>query len=52
VQIVGDSGGFEYSRSCGESYASRARDALSGLPDTVARAALYASISYVMERHA
>ena len=52
VQIVGDSGGFEYSRSCGESYASRARDALSGVPDTVARAALYASISYVMERHA
>ena len=34
-----------------EEYAERAHDALSGLPDTVARRSLSASISYVMERH-
>ena len=51
VQIVGDSGGFEYARSRGEEFAERAHDALSDLPDTVARRSLSASISYVMERH-
>lgn len=51
VAIVGERGGFEYARERGEVYASRARDALSELPATVARTALEASISYVMERH-
>jgi octaprenyl-diphosphate synthase len=51
VQIVADSGGFEYARQRGEEFAERAQDALSDLPDTVARRSLGASISYVMERH-
>jgi octaprenyl-diphosphate synthase len=51
VQIVADSGGFEYARQRGEEFAERAHDALSDLPDTVARSSLSASISYVMERH-
>ncbi len=51
VQIVADSGGFEYARQRGEEFAERAYDALSDLPDTVARRSLSASISYVMERH-
>jgi octaprenyl-diphosphate synthase len=51
VLIVADNGGFEYARAREEEFAERARDALSGLPDTVARRSLSASISYVMERH-
>jgi octaprenyl-diphosphate synthase len=51
VRIVADSGGFEYARQRGEEFAERAEDALSSLPDTVARRSLSASISYVMERH-
>ena len=51
VAIVGESGGFEYARSQGEIYASQARAALASLPRNVARSALEASISYVMERH-
>ncbi|MBA3646303.1 MAG: polyprenyl synthetase family protein [Gemmatimonadaceae bacterium] len=51
VAIVRESGGFEYAREKGEAYASKARDALTGLPDSVARTALESSISYVMERH-
>ena len=51
VKIVSDSGGFEYARARGEEFAERAHDALRDLPDTVARASLSASISYVMERH-
>ena len=51
VQIVADSGGFEYARERGEEFAGRAHDALSDLPDTVARRSLSAPISYVMERH-
>jgi octaprenyl-diphosphate synthase len=51
VQIVADSGGFDYARQRGEEFAERAHEALSDLPDTVARRSLSASISYVMERH-
>jgi octaprenyl-diphosphate synthase len=51
VQIVADCGGFEYARQRGEEFAERASEALSDLPDTVARQSLSASISYVMERH-
>ena len=51
VQIVADSGGFDYARARGGEFAERAHDALSDLPDTVARRSLSASISYVMERH-
>jgi octaprenyl-diphosphate synthase len=51
VRIVADNGGFEYAREREEEFAERAHDALSGLPETVARRSLSASISYVMERH-
>ena len=51
VRIVADNDGFEYAREREEEFAERAHDALSGLPDTVARRSLSASISYVMERH-
>ncbi len=51
IAIVGEAGGFEYARECGESYASRAREALTRLPESVARGALDSSISYVMDRH-
>lgn len=50
VRIVADNGGFEYAREREEEFAERAHDALSDLPDTVARRSLSASISYVMER--
>ena len=51
VRIVANNGGFEYAREREEEFAERAHDALSDLPDTVARRSLSASISYVMERH-
>ena len=52
IRIVTVNGGLEYARKQGAVYASQAREALSGLPDTVAKRALLDSISYVMERHA
>jgi octaprenyl-diphosphate synthase len=52
IRIVTDNGGLEYARQQGIVFAEQAREALSGLPDTVARTALLESISYVMERHA
>ena len=51
VRIVSYNGGFEHARARGEEFAERANEALSELPDTVARQSLSASISYVMERH-
>ncbi|MGZ3464922.1 MAG: polyprenyl synthetase family protein [Gemmatimonadaceae bacterium] len=51
VRIVEENGGFDYARERGDQYAEKAHDALSDLPDTVARSSLTASISYVMERH-
>ncbi|MEO8909067.1 MAG: polyprenyl synthetase family protein [Gemmatimonadaceae bacterium] len=51
VQIVADSGGFDYARRRGEEFAERAHESLAELPETVARDRLSASISYVMERH-
>ncbi|HEX6626835.1 MAG TPA: polyprenyl synthetase family protein [Gemmatimonadaceae bacterium] len=51
VGIVAASGGFEYARQRGEEFAEKAHEALSALPDAIARESLTASISYVMERH-
>jgi len=51
VRIVDENGGFAYARARGDEFAERAHDALTDLPDTVARRSLTASISYVMERH-
>jgi octaprenyl-diphosphate synthase len=52
IRIVAANGGLDYAREKGALFADQAREALAGLPDTVARQALYESISYVMERHA
>lgn len=52
IRIVTANGGLDYAREKGARFADQAREALAGLPDTVARQALYESISYVMERHA
>ena len=52
IRIVTANGGLDYARERGAIYADQAREALSELPDTVARQALLESISYVMERHA
>ncbi len=52
IRIVAESGGLDYARERGAVFASEARAALDGVPETVARRALIESISYVMERHA
>ena len=52
IGIVKANGGLEYAREKGAVFAAEAREALAGLPETVARNALLESISYVMERHA
>ncbi|MDO8502377.1 MAG: polyprenyl synthetase family protein [Gemmatimonadaceae bacterium] len=52
VRIVTINGGLEYARQQGAVFAQQAREALTVLPETVARQALLESISYVMERHA
>lgn len=52
IRIVKANGGLDYARERGALYAESAREALSALPETVARQALFESISYVMERHA
>ena len=52
IEIVKMNGGLEYARAAASKYAALAEKTLTGLPDTVARAALFESISYVMERHA
>lgn len=52
IGIVTVNGGLDYARERGAMFASEAREAIAGLPETVARQALLESISYVMERHA
>ncbi len=52
VGIVTEAGGLDYARQRGEQFAVQAEKALAVLPRTVARDALSAAISYVMERNA
>ncbi len=52
IGIVTASGGLDYAREAAARHAAEASKTLEALPDTVARAALFESISYVMERHA
>jgi octaprenyl-diphosphate synthase len=52
IGIVAVNGGLEYARTAAARYAAEAEKTLDALPETVARAALLESISYVMERHA
>lgn len=48
--IVVEAGGLEYARQRGEEYLSQAEEALAGLPETPARAALTDAMFYVIER--
>lgn len=50
VALVADAGGIDDARRRGEQFAREADDALDGLPDTSARAALADAILYVMDR--
>jgi len=50
IGIVGEYGGLEYARRRGDQFAQEAEEALAGLPETPARAALGDAIGYVMER--
>ena len=50
IGIVSQYGGLDYARRRGEQLAREAEEALSGLPDTAARAALVDAIGYVMDR--
>jgi len=52
IGIVTENRGLRYAREVGGRFAAEAEKTLEALPDTVARAALFESISYVMERHA
>lgn len=52
VEIVTERGGLEYARRRGEAYARDAVDALRGLPETPAVAALHDAVAYVMDRSA
>jgi len=50
VALVADAGGIDAARRRGEQFAQEAEEALDGLPDTPARAALADAIPYVMDR--
>ena len=52
VSIVTEYGGLDYARKRGELFAQQAEEALSTLPESPARAALYDAIGYVMDRRA
>ena len=52
VSIVTEYGGLDYARRRGEMFAQQAEEALSTLPESPARAALYDAIGYVMDRRA
>jgi octaprenyl-diphosphate synthase len=50
VSLVAEAGGIDSARRRGEQFAQQAEEALAGLPDTPARAALADAILYVMDR--
>lgn len=50
VEIVVERGGLEYASRAAEGYAVRAREALSGLPDSPATASLADAVSYAVDR--
>lgn len=50
VEVVRETGGLEYARRRGEEYAAQAEEALTDLPDTAARTALYDALAYVLDR--
>jgi octaprenyl-diphosphate synthase len=50
VAIVRDADGLDYARKRGEAFALEAVEALSELPPSVARSALYDALAYVLDR--
>jgi octaprenyl-diphosphate synthase len=52
ISVVTAYGGLDYARRRGELFAQQAEEALSTLPESPARAALYDAIGYVMDRRA
>ena len=52
VSVVTEYGGLDYARKRGEMFAQQAEEALSPLPESPVRAALYDAIGYVMDRRA
>jgi octaprenyl-diphosphate synthase len=50
ITLTAEAGGIDGARQKGEEYARQAEEALDGLPDTPARAALADAILYVMDR--
>lgn len=50
VEIVTDAGGLEYAQRRGEDFALQAEAAISVLPDSAARTALFDAVAYVMAR--
>ena len=52
VSVVTEYGGLDYARRRGEMFAQQADEALSTLPESPVRAALYDAIGYVMDRRA
>lgn len=51
IEIVAEEGGLDYARARGDGHATRAREALAGVPASEATDALTSAISYVLERH-
>jgi len=52
IAIVTEGGGIEAARRRGEQFMQEAKDALAGVPDSPARAALLDAVGYVLERRA
>ncbi|ODT01476.1 MAG: hypothetical protein ABS52_16695 [Gemmatimonadetes bacterium SCN 70-22] len=50
VEVVRDAGGLDYARSRGEEFAAQAEEALAALPESPARAALYDTLAFVLDR--
>ena len=50
IEVVRDAGGLDYARRRGEEFAQQAEDAVSELPDSPARTALFDAVAYVMDR--
>jgi octaprenyl-diphosphate synthase len=50
IAIVAANGGLDFARARGERFAREAEEALTGLPESPVKSALYGAIGYVMER--
>jgi octaprenyl-diphosphate synthase len=50
IAIVAANGGLDFARARGERFARDAEEALTGLPESPVKSALYGAIGYVMER--